>query len=161
MALMKQWDGAAWVEVAAQEGVPSIQDTPVDGATTAGISSNWAYDHVNNPVAHLVPARIVAVTTTASPTSSDSGTVYTNEGDANGATITLPTAAAGLQFSAVVQTTQTLTITANTDDTIRIGSSVTAAAGSISSAVVGSSITLQAINATEWVALSTVGSWSI
>lgn len=27
MAIMKQWDGAAWVEVAAQEGVPSIQDT--------------------------------------------------------------------------------------------------------------------------------------
>ena len=105
--------------------------------------------------------KITPVTTTASPASTDSGVVYTNEGDADGATITLPTAAAGLQFIAYVQTAQTLTITAGTGDTIRIASNVTAAAGSITSAVVGSSVTLTAINATEWVALSSVGSWSV
>jgi hypothetical protein len=103
---------------------------------------------------------VTAVTTTASPAATDTGAVYTNEGDADGATITLPTAAAGLRFTAYVQTAQTLTITAGTGDTIRIASNVTAGAGSITSAVVGSSVTLMAINATEWVATASVGSWS-
>lgn len=44
---------------------------------------------------------------------------------------------------------------------VRIGSNVTAAAGSITSNVVGSVITLTAINAVEWFATSVVGSWSI
>lgn len=106
---------------------------------------------------------VTAVTTTASPASTDSGTVYTNEGDSDGATITLPAAqtSPSLVFTAVVQAAYTLTITAGSGDTIRIGSNVTAAAGSISSAVVGSAITLVCINATEWVAISSVGSWTI
>jgi hypothetical protein len=103
---------------------------------------------------------VTPVTTTASPASTDSGTVYTNEGDADGATVTLPAAAVGLQFVVYVQAAQTLTVTAGTGDTIRIGSSVTSAAGSITSATVGSALTLVAINATEWVATSAVGSWS-
>jgi len=103
---------------------------------------------------------VTPVTTTAAPASTDTGTVYTNEGDADGAAVTLPTAVAGLVFTAYVQTAQILTITANTGDTIRIASSVTAAAGSITSSTVGSSVVLQAINATEWIALSSVGSWS-
>lgn len=105
--------------------------------------------------------KVTAATTTASPSATDTGTVYTNEGDADGATILLPTAVAGLQFTVYVQTAQTLTLTANSGDTIRIANSVTAAAGSITSNVVGSSVTLVAINSTEWVATSSVGSWSV
>lgn len=104
--------------------------------------------------------KVTPVTTTASPAATDAGTVFTNEADADGATITLPTAAAGLNFIAYVQTAQTLTITASAGDTIRIASNVTAAAGSITSNVVGSSVTLVAINATEWVATASIGSWS-
>lgn len=104
---------------------------------------------------------VTPVTTTASPASTDSGTIYTNEGDDNGAAVTLPTASAGLVFMAVVQAAQTLTITASSGDTIRIASSVTAAAGSITCATVGSTITLAAINATEWIAISVVGTWTI
>jgi hypothetical protein len=115
-------------------------------------------------VAKLVCGNPVsAVTTTAAPASTDSGTLYTNEGDGDGATITLPAAqtSPSLIFKFYVQAAQTLTITAGTGDTIRIGSSVTAAAGSITSATVGSSVTLECINATEWVATSSVGSWSL
>jgi hypothetical protein len=114
-------------------------------------------------VAQLVSGNTVtAVTTTASPASTDSGTLYTNEGDGDGAAVTLPTAktSPSLIFKFYVQAAQTLTITAGADDTIRIGSSVTAAAGSITSATVGSSVTLECINATEWVATASVGSWS-
>jgi hypothetical protein len=105
-------------------------------------------------------ARVVANTGTETPSVNESGSIITNEGDANGSNIILPTAQAGLMITAYVQAAQTLTVTANTADTIRIGSSVTAAAGSITSATVGSSLTLVAINATEWVATASVGSWS-
>lgn len=104
---------------------------------------------------------VTAVTATASPSSANSGTAYTNEGDSDGATITLPSAAAGLQFVIYVQTAQTLTVTAGSGDKIRIGSSETAAAGSITSNTVGSAVMLLAINATEWVAIASVGSWSV
>lgn len=103
---------------------------------------------------------VIANTGAATPASTDSGTVYTNEGDANGSSVTLPTAVAGLRFTFYVQVAQTLTITAGADDTIRVGTNATAAAGSITCATVGSSLTLVAINATEWVAIASVGTWS-
>jgi hypothetical protein len=121
-------------------------------------ADGFVFDTTTVGALRVVP--VSAVTTTAAPTAAATGTVYTNEGDADGATVTLPTAAAGLQFTAYVQTAQTLTVTAASGDTVRIASSVTAAAGSITSAVVGSSVTLIAINATEWVATASVGSWS-
>jgi hypothetical protein len=104
---------------------------------------------------------VTAVTTTAAPAATDSAAIYTNEGDADGAAVTLPTASAGYSFTFIVQAEQTLTITANTGDTIRIGGSVTAAAGSISAATIGNTITLVSINATEWVATAVVGTWTI
>jgi hypothetical protein len=110
--------------------------------------------------ASVAQRSIEAVTTTKSPSAAESREVYTNEGDADGAVITLPTAAAGLEYTFVVQAAQTLTITAGAGDTIGIAGSVTAAAGSISSNVVRSSVTLLAVNATEWVATSAVGTWS-
>lgn len=127
-----------------------------DGLLSLGYGGQTVY------VAKLASICPVApVTTTATPASTDSGTTFSNEGDVDGATVTLPTALAGLRFTFVVQAAQTLTITANSGDTIRIGSSVTAAAGSITCSSVGSAITLQAINATEWFAVAAVGSWTI
>lgn len=99
--------------------------------------------------------------TTLNLAEGDSWAVVTNQGDADGSVVNLPTAASGINYTIYVQTAQTITITANTGDTIRIDAAVTAAAGSIASNVVGSSITLLAINDTEWVATSVVGTWTI
>lgn len=101
---------------------------------------------------------VEAVTTTKTPTSAESGELYTNEGDANGAIITLPTAVAGLTYTFYVQAAQILQIVAAAGDTIRVGTTVSAAAGNIASNTVGSAITLTAINATEWVATEAAGS---
>jgi folate-dependent tRNA-U54 methylase TrmFO/GidA len=60
-------------------------------------------------------------------------------------------------FTYYVQANQTLRIQTAAGDTIRIGGTVTAAAGYIESSTVGDSVTLVAINATEWVATSVVG----
>lgn len=131
-------------------------DADADSSITIGDGTRKVY--VVNLTAQL---RVVPNTGTAQPSPNESGTVITNEGDANGSVIELPTAQAGLAVTAVVQTAQTITITANTGDTIRVYASVTAAAGSITSATVGSVITLVAINATEWVATSVVGLWTV
>jgi hypothetical protein len=127
-----------------------------DGAMTLGYNSQPVYV---SKLQSRVP--VTPVTTTASPTGPDSGTVYTNEGDDNGAGVTLPSAAAGYQFTFVVQANQVFTITAGAEDTIRIATSVTAAAGAISASAIGCAITLVAINATEWIATAVVGSWTI
>jgi hypothetical protein len=87
--------------------------------------------------------------------------VTTNEGVTALEAITLPTAVQNLRRTYIVQDADGLSVTANTGDTIRIGSSVTAAAGAISSTTIGSSVTLLAINATEWVAERCIGVWSI
>ena len=138
--------------------------TPVAADKIPVLDSADGFTFETVTVAALIsaqPLTVTAVTTTAAPTAADTSTIYTNEGDTDGATVTLPAAVAGLRFSFYVQVGQTLTVTAGAGDTIRIAGSVSAAAGSISSAVVGSAVILHAINATEWVALSSVGTWTI
>ena len=144
--------GPAGPEGPAGPAGPTAVSTDAGNAATLG-SDDLIYVP---PVGSVTP-----VTTTASPTAADSGATYTNEGDADGAVIALPSAVAGLVFTAYVQAAQTFTVTAASGDTIRIAGSVTAAAGSVTSAVVGSALTLQAVNASEWVALSSTGSWSV
>lgn len=125
-------------------------------------SANGALGNISHDGVLFAPIAltVLPVTATAAPTAAESAKVFTNEGDADGATVTLPAAAAGLTFTLYVQAAQTLTVTAGTGDTIRIAGNVTAAAGSITSSTVGSAVVLVAINATEWVATSAVGSWS-
>ncbi len=138
-------------------GAPvTFLDADADSLITIGDGTRKVY-----VVKLTALTRVVANTGTEQPSVNESLSVITNEGDANGSVIELPTAEAGLVIEAIVQTAQTVTITANLADTIRIGSSVTAAAGSITSNVVGSAITLKAINATEWFATSVVGTWTI
>jgi hypothetical protein len=91
----------------------------------------------------------------------DQNVVFTNEGAIGTVNLNLPTASAGKTYTFYVRENQTLQVNANTGDTIRIAGSVSAAAGNISSSTVGSSVTLVAINATEWVAVATVGSWTV
>jgi len=95
-------------------------------------------------------------------TVAESGKILTNEGSTAQNYHTLPTAAAGLTFTFVVQDADGLRIVADTGDTIRIAAGVSAAAGYIQNSTIGSTITLCAINATEWVALGApAGTWTI
>ncbi len=103
----------------------------------------------------------VSIKTTAySVLSSDVGKKFTNEGASASVAFTLPTAVANLEYTFYVQDGDGLSVIAAAGDTIRIETLVTAAAGNVSSSTIGSSVTLKAINATEWVAISAIGSWS-
>lgn len=91
----------------------------------------------------------------------DAQTIFTNEGTTAKRNNTLPGAAAGLTYTFIVQDTDGVTVTAAAGDTIRIASSVSAAAGNIDTTTLGSTVTLVAINATEWIATSVIGTWTV
>jgi hypothetical protein len=85
---------------------------------------------------------------------SESGKVLTNEGAAGAVTHNLPAAAAGLQFTFIVQAAQNIVIQTVGTDTIRSGAGVSSGPGTATSGTVGDTLTLVAINATEWIAVS-------
>lgn len=104
--------------------------------------------------------RTVAQPAGGTLTTSDSGNTFTNEGASARTDFTLPTAVAELEYSFFVQDSDGIRVIAGSGDTIRVAGSVSAAAGRIDNATIGSSITIRAINATEWVAMATVGTWT-
>ena len=105
----------------------------------------------------LVEANTAGVASPNIITSAESYTTYTNEGATALNYHTLPTAVAGLTFTWVVQDVDGIRIVANTGDTIRVAGVVSGAAGYTTSVAIGDSITLTAINATEWIAESEIG----
>jgi hypothetical protein len=60
-----------------------------------------------------------------------------------------------------VQDADGITITAGAGDTIRVAGSVSSAAGTAANSTIGGFIQLIAINATEWVAGATQGTWTL
>ena len=92
---------------------------------------------------------------------SESGLTLTNEGAAAKNYHTLPTAAAGLTFTFIVQDTDGLRVTAAAGDTIRIEADASPAEGYIESTTVGSTVCLLAINETEWIATAKLGAWMV
>lgn len=91
----------------------------------------------------------------------ESRKLLTNEGAAAEAYHTLPPATAGAEFVFYCHDADGIRVTADAGDTVRIGATVSAAAGFARSSTVGSVLHLVAINATEWVAVASAGIWTI
>jgi hypothetical protein len=109
-----------------------------------------------------IGTKVFLISQSATPlnlTAANSQTTYTNEGAGAQIVINLPTAVAGLSFTFIVQDTDGIQVKASAGDTIRLGGSVSSVAGTATSTTIGSVITLTAINATEWIAVSLVGVW--
>ncbi len=122
-----------------------------DGSTGIGALLNSVLVEANTAVA-AGPNVIVAT---------ESRTVFTNEGATAENHHDLPTAVAGLEYTFIVQDTDGMQINAATGDTIRNAGTVSASGGLIESATIGNVITLVAINATEWIVTTIVGTWTI
>lgn len=98
----------------------------------------------------------------AAVASANSNSIYTNEGATTRADFTLPSAAAGLgPYTFICQDTDGVRVIAAAGDTVQIASTVSASAGRVDSVTAGSSITFVAINATQWIATSQVGTWTV
>lgn len=104
---------------------------------------------------------VEAFTANDTLTAAESGKMCTNEGAAGAIELTLPTAAAGITYTFYVQAAQYLRINASAGDTIRNAGTESAAAGYFRANVVGNLIRITAVNATEWVTESIVGTWSV
>jgi hypothetical protein len=144
---------------------------PLQGSVRIGIfPSNVSQDNgATCQVAGSVTGDAFVSPQAVSPVSvnvnNDKGKVFTNEGAGAVIQFNLPTATvsavgnAGMQVTFYVQNANGIIIKAAAGDTVRIGAVVSPAAGTVSNAVVGSSVTLQCINAAEWVAIAAIGIW--
>jgi len=94
--------------------------------------------------------------------SSDFHRLLINTGvGAGGSFADLPSAAAALgPISIYVDDSNGWTLNAASGDTIRAGSSVSTSGGTMSSTTIGSCLILIAVDSTQWVAASEIGSWS-
>lgn len=90
----------------------------------------------------------------------ESGSVHTNAGASGTVALTLPSAAAGLEFTFTVMAAQQLRVTPASGDAIYIGASAGAAAEYWVADAAGETVTLIAVDATNWVAMSYIGTWS-
>lgn len=109
-----------------------------------------------------VPVTINPETTNTTILAGQTGQTFTNEGSAGTVIFTLPTATAGLDFMVAATDAHTITLTANTGDTIRNGGTVSSSAGSFSSdGTTGPIIKVTAMNATQWLATHITGQWTV
>lgn len=104
---------------------------------------------------------VTAKTSNYTVLSGDSGTVFTNTGAGGTVVLTLPTAAAGLTYTAYVDAGQTVQFTAGASTTIRLGGTASASAGNITNNVAGGCVTLVAISTTQWIAIGYTGTWTV
>ena len=90
----------------------------------------------------------------------ESGSVQTNAGAAGAAAWVLPDAAAGLNYTFIVMAAQEMQVTPAAGDKICIAGVCGDAAEYWSADAVGESLTLVAVDGTNWVATSYTGTWT-
>jgi hypothetical protein len=129
-----------------------------------GVACDMADDSANEELdltLRLGARTIQAHTEADGLSAAETGSVHTNTGASGSVALTLPAAAAGLEYYFYVDAAQPLVITAATGDTIQAGTgSASSAGGTLTADAVGESIHLVAINATEWISFAAVGTWT-
>lgn len=120
--------------------------------TLFGVDSNWG----------VLNARVISANaaTPVNITAFDSNKVYTNEWASAKIVFNLPTAVAGYTYTFIVQDTDWIDVKAAAWDTIRRNTNVTAAAWTVTSTAIGSVLVLVAINATERISVTEIGTWA-
>ena len=91
----------------------------------------------------------------------DSGTHFDNIGAVGSVTFTLPAAATGLNYCFLVSAAQTVVVTVQTGEKIAVGLTNSAASGNITATAAFSQACLEAHAASQWVARSTTGTWTV
>jgi hypothetical protein len=91
----------------------------------------------------------------------DAPATYPNTGATSLVTFDLPTCQTTAQFTFVVMDADGIKVKCASGDKIRDASGDSAAAGYVTSTAIGSSITIQGVDATYWFVLSKTGTWTI
>jgi len=130
-------------------------------------SQNWTPSQRDADGALLVVIKGGLIQVVAEPTTprtaaaNEGGTLFTNEGASEKIVFNLPSAVTGMCYSFFVQDADGIRVVAAAGDTIRLAGSVTIAAGYAESTTIGSTVSLIAINETEWVAVGFAGTWTL
>lgn len=111
-----------------------------------------------NQLYHFVNVAAYASTPVNLDFYSDGKKVFTNEGATAQIVFNLPEAYQGRKLTFIVQNINGIKVVAASGDTIRVAGTAT---GNITSSTVGDVITLVAINSTDWIATSYVGTWTV
>lgn len=91
----------------------------------------------------------------------EAGTVFNNSGASGAITFTLPAAVTNLHYYFVVATAQILNVTSAGSDVIRWGSTLSGAAGTISSSTIGHAIHIHCMKAGVWVVDTATEAWTL
>lgn len=144
----------------AEDGILAIQAANGNFATllpgNPTISRNISLPDADGILALASPP-VVPDDTGQTLSPEQSGSTFTNEGAAALVPFVLPPASANLTYTFYVQNVNGIEVTADGTNTIRLASAESTPGGTLTSIVPGDSVTLQAINSTEWVAIATVG----
>lgn len=103
---------------------------------------------------------ILNKTTNYTLATNESFKVVNNTSASSQVTNTLPSAAAGLSYCFTVTVTNGIKVVAPGSNTIRIGSTISSAGGSITSTNLGDTVWLVALDSVKWTALSIIGTWT-
>ena len=126
-----------------------------------GVYSAVAHAHAGTYVPFSPTIENVAAAGPNVLTAAESHSLFTNTGAGAQVGHTLPTAAAGLVFEFHNLHANGVKVTAGASDVIRMGNTVSKAAGYISATRLGASVMLVAIDADTWLARSIVDVWTV
>ena len=139
-----------------------ILTIPATTATQATVTSTSGIISLDFTAINLKDVKIItADIDDEAMTIAQMGQVWTNTGDANGTVFTLPEASTviGRTVTFVLTVAQTLSVNPNDGaDTILYGGC--SAGDAIQADAIGETVTLMAIDATNWAVLSVVGTWT-
>lgn len=146
-----------------ESGLQVITPEPLAGDGGQALTDNFQLlnNHILGSGSQHVFGINIRTSETGVLTSDDRGQGFTNTGADSLVGFDLPNAAAGLEYTFIVDDTDGIKIIATNSATINISGNITAVDGNISSVTVGSTVTVLAINSTTWIVTNESGSWSI
>jgi hypothetical protein len=140
----------------------SVTDTSLLRATN-GAGLRVTNDAFTAPLFISQAVELIANTATATPGATDSGRLYTNTGDGDGSSVTLPNdPTAGSCFEGAVTVAQNFDFTPSSGESIRDGAST--GTTRIRSSTIGDTIRLCAVSGgsgAEWRVMSKTGTWTL
>lgn len=166
-------DSIRWTSSNGDATAAKVIELRSDGDSTPGYFLMAAEDTNDDPTALLHGVMVASPASDPETlTNADNGKIFTNEGATAEQDYTLPSISratasgdgiATFKITFICQDSDGMKITAASGDTIRMGAAVSASAGYISTTTVGNTVTLIAINATEWIAVEAMGSgpWTV
>lgn len=122
-----------------------------------GVQQLW----IGGTIRPIAAPVIELVTTARTLTAVDCGKTFTNTGAGATVVFTLPSAAAGLEYTFSQLSNATITVQAVGNDMIRLPGGLTStAAGTVTSAARGDFVTIRALDATNWCCVAHGGAWT-